>query len=245
MLHLLCPHKEQSPQLVTRDLYLQCKKELINHFLDSFDAFTTTCKKGASPVQEVLVCVCTSRVPVCMALGAGSPSGQKGASPGRRPSPCPGLTRTRRRRRSGPPHGAWEVSLWKWAGLTAHSSPHASGPALEPLRPPSQRPQQSVPGPRTRGEGDGQSRSRGRHTPDLHRRLRPQGQGLHPLCTTQTRPARLGDRGGVHIRMGPPHQVPFPRSSRAGASGHVASSYPSKLCACRAVVSADLEREPQ
>lgn len=147
--------------------------------------------------------------------------------------------------RSTPPHGAWEVSLWKWAGLTAHSSPHASGPALEPLRPPSQRPQQSVPGPRTRGEGDGQSRSRGRHTPDLHRRLRPQGQGLHPPCTTQTRPARLGDRGGVHIRMGPPHQVPFPRSSRAGASGHVASSYPSKLCALRAVVSADSEREPQ
>lgn len=131
-------------------------------------------------------------------------SGQKGASPGRHPSPGRGSARTLRRRRSGPPHGASEVLLWNLTGLTARSSPHASGPVLEPLRPPSQCPQQSVPGLQTRREGDGQSRSWGRQTPDLCRCLRPQGQCLHPPGTTLIRPARLGDRRWSPHPDGPP-----------------------------------------
>ena len=139
-------------------------------------------------------------------------SGQKGASPGRHPSPGRGLARMWRRRRSGQPHGASEVLLWNRAGLTARSSPHASGPVLEPPRPPSQCPQQSVPGHRTRREGDGQSRSRGRQTHDLCHRLRPQGQCLHPPGTTLTRPARLGDRRGSPHPDEPPHTPgPFPQ----------------------------------
>lgn len=201
-------------------------------------------KNGASPVQEVLVCVCTSRVPVCTALGAGSPSGQKGASPRQHRSPCPRSARTRRRRRSCPPHGAWAVSLWKQAGLTAHSSPHASGPALESLRPPSQRPQQSIPGPWTRGEEGGQSRSQGRQTPDLCRRLRPQGQGLHPPGMTPTRPARLGDRGESTSGWAP-EPGPFPQELQGRRLRACCFIVSPKLCARRAAVSADSKREPQ
>lgn len=58
VIHLLCLPKEQSLQLITGDLYLQCKKELISHFLDSFDAFKTTCKKWSqSCARSPCVCV--------------------------------------------------------------------------------------------------------------------------------------------------------------------------------------------
>lgn len=225
VIHLLCLPKEQSLQLITGDLYLQCKKELISHFLDSFDAFKTTCKKWSQSCARS-PCVCVHLQGARLhGPGRWESIWPEGSLSQTAPVTMPGVGENAEASRSGPPHGAWAVSLWKQAGLTAHSSPHASGPALESLRPPSQRPQQSIPGPWTCGEGGGQSRSRGRQTqpvpPSQASGSRSPSSGHDPDSSSQTR----RQRGSPHPD-GPPNQAPFPRSSRAGASGHVASSYP-------------------
>ena len=151
VLHLLCQPKEQSPQLVTQDLYLQCKKELTSHFLDSFDAFKTTFKKRSQSCARSPLCVHLQGA-FRMALRTGSPVWPEGSLSWMAPVTRPGVgENVEASEVRSTPQGLRSVALepgradgsllspclWSSAGTAASSQPVSS--AESPRAPDTQR----------------------------------------------------------------------------------------------------------
>lgn len=179
----------------------------------------------------------TSWAPVCMAQAAGSLS---------RREPLPGtqmaITVPRGRQEyvgiRGPVHSTGPGKCRSGRGQGRFLAPLAT-PLLAQCRNPSVFPASvlstSVPGApgRAKRRAAREGSSAGKSPTHACLLLRPQGLLLHPPGPTLTPPARLGDRGGRQHLDGPHHhsQAPFPGSSMAGASGHLALyQRPSSLC---------------